>query len=254
MLSDNVAIALALGAVWLAGRPSTPERTYGYKRAEVLVALANGVALVALAIWIFYAASGGSTIRRRSSAAGCSRSRVVGIVVNLAAAAILSRAARRAQRRGRVPARARRPARLARRRRGCGRDPRDGMARGGPGRRHAHRRPRPRELVVDPARLDPDPARGGAERHRHARGRRAARARAGCRGGARPAHLDDHAPDSRRSRRTFSSAAARTATAAGASSSAAARRVRHRAHDAPGRPRGRAPAVSSSSGGSSGPV
>jgi cobalt-zinc-cadmium efflux system protein len=56
MLSDNVALALALLALWLARRPSTPERTYGYKRAEVLAALANGVALVALAIWIFYAA------------------------------------------------------------------------------------------------------------------------------------------------------------------------------------------------------
>jgi cobalt-zinc-cadmium efflux system protein len=55
MYSDNVAIALALVAVWLAGKPSTHERTYGYKRAEVLVALANGVTLVALAIWIFYA-------------------------------------------------------------------------------------------------------------------------------------------------------------------------------------------------------
>jgi cobalt-zinc-cadmium efflux system protein len=56
MLSDNVALALALAAVWLAGRPPTPERTYGYKRAEVLAALANGVALVALSIWIFYEA------------------------------------------------------------------------------------------------------------------------------------------------------------------------------------------------------
>ncbi len=56
MLSDNVALALALFAVWLAERPATPERTYGFKRAEVLAALANGVALVALAIWIFYEA------------------------------------------------------------------------------------------------------------------------------------------------------------------------------------------------------
>jgi len=56
MLSDNVALGVALFAVWLATRPATPERTYGYKRAEVLAALANGVALVALAIWIFIAA------------------------------------------------------------------------------------------------------------------------------------------------------------------------------------------------------
>ena len=52
MLSDNVSIALALVAVWLASKPATPERTFGYKRAEVLAALANGVTLVALAIWI----------------------------------------------------------------------------------------------------------------------------------------------------------------------------------------------------------
>jgi len=56
MLSDNVALALALFAVWLADRPASPERTYGYKRAEVLAALANGVTLVALSIWIFYEA------------------------------------------------------------------------------------------------------------------------------------------------------------------------------------------------------
>jgi cobalt-zinc-cadmium efflux system protein len=57
MLSDNVALALALVAAWLATRPATPERTYGYKRAEVLAALGNGVLLVALAIWIFVEAA-----------------------------------------------------------------------------------------------------------------------------------------------------------------------------------------------------
>ena len=56
MLSDNVSIALALVAVWLAAKPSTPERTFGFKRAEVLAALANGVTLVALSVWIFYEA------------------------------------------------------------------------------------------------------------------------------------------------------------------------------------------------------
>jgi cobalt-zinc-cadmium efflux system protein len=53
MLSDNVALGLALFAIWLAAKPPTPERTYGYKRAEILAALANGVALVAIALWIF---------------------------------------------------------------------------------------------------------------------------------------------------------------------------------------------------------
>ena len=78
MLSDNVALALALFAVWLASRPTTPARTYGYKRAEVLAALANGVALVALAIWIFYEASRGFATRPKSSGDGCSSSAVWG--------------------------------------------------------------------------------------------------------------------------------------------------------------------------------
>jgi cobalt-zinc-cadmium efflux system protein len=92
MLADNVALALALLAVWLADRPSTPERTYGYKRAEVLAALANGVALVALAIWIFYEAFQ----RFRDPPAVLGGWLLVlgaaGIAVNLAAGFILARA------------------------------------------------------------------------------------------------------------------------------------------------------------------
>ena len=53
MLSDNLSLGLALFAAWLAGRPATPERSFGYRRAEILAALANGVALVAISIWIF---------------------------------------------------------------------------------------------------------------------------------------------------------------------------------------------------------
>ena len=52
MLSDASSAGLALFAVWLAGRPATPERSFGYKRAEILAALANGVALVVVALWI----------------------------------------------------------------------------------------------------------------------------------------------------------------------------------------------------------
>ena len=57
MLSDALSLALALGAVWLASRPATVERTFGYKRAEILAALANGVTLVAVSIWIFFEAA-----------------------------------------------------------------------------------------------------------------------------------------------------------------------------------------------------
>jgi cobalt-zinc-cadmium efflux system protein len=91
MLSDNVSIALALVAVWLAGRPSTPERTFGFKRAEVLAALANGAALVALAIWIFVEAA----MRFRDPPAVLGgwmlAVAVLGLGVNVAAGTILYR-------------------------------------------------------------------------------------------------------------------------------------------------------------------
>lgn len=56
-LSDVLAIAIALGAAWLASRPPTARRSFGYQRAEILSALANGVILVAVSIWIFIEAA-----------------------------------------------------------------------------------------------------------------------------------------------------------------------------------------------------
>jgi cobalt-zinc-cadmium efflux system protein len=52
MLSDASSAGLALVAVWLAARPATPARSFGYRRAEILAALANGVLLVVAAVWI----------------------------------------------------------------------------------------------------------------------------------------------------------------------------------------------------------
>jgi len=92
MLSDNVALALALAAVWLAAKPATPERTFGYKRAEVLAALANGVLLVALAIWIFVEAATRLADPREVEAGWMLVVALIGIGVNIASGAILSRA------------------------------------------------------------------------------------------------------------------------------------------------------------------
>jgi cobalt-zinc-cadmium efflux system protein len=92
MLSDNLALTLALVAVWLAGRPSTPERSFGYQRAEVLAALANGVLLVALAIWIFVEASGRFSDPPEVLAGWVALVAVAGLAVNLVSAAILARA------------------------------------------------------------------------------------------------------------------------------------------------------------------
>jgi len=45
-LSDVLALVLAGGAAWLATRPVSAQRTYGFAKATVLAALANGLVLV----------------------------------------------------------------------------------------------------------------------------------------------------------------------------------------------------------------
>ena len=52
MLSDAAALGLSLFAMWIAQRPPTPRRTWGYHRTEILAALANGAALVAISFWV----------------------------------------------------------------------------------------------------------------------------------------------------------------------------------------------------------
>jgi len=55
-LSDFLALLLSLAAVYLEGRPPSATKTYGYRRAGVLAALVNSVALVAVSFLIFYEA------------------------------------------------------------------------------------------------------------------------------------------------------------------------------------------------------
>ncbi|WAC91094.1 cation diffusion facilitator family transporter [Mycobacterium sp. Aquia_213] len=57
MLTDVVAVFMGLAAVVLAKRGSTsPDRTYGWHRAEVFTAVANAVLLVGVAMFILYEA------------------------------------------------------------------------------------------------------------------------------------------------------------------------------------------------------
>ena len=93
MLGDVAALGLALGAAWLASRPATPERSFGFQRAEILAALVNGLALVAIAIWVFVEA-----IRRLDDPSEILGGwmlavALLGLAVNLVAAGILARAA-----------------------------------------------------------------------------------------------------------------------------------------------------------------
>src|SRR5918993_180461 len=52
MLSDNLSLGVALFAAWLAGRPATPERSFGYRRAEILAPLAKGETLGVISVGV----------------------------------------------------------------------------------------------------------------------------------------------------------------------------------------------------------
>ena len=52
MLSDAAALGLSLFAARVARRPPARHRSYGYYRAEILAALANGATLLAVSVWV----------------------------------------------------------------------------------------------------------------------------------------------------------------------------------------------------------
>lgn len=56
MLADAGALVIALIAMRVARRPPTRRHTFGYQRAEILAALVNGAALLAISGYIFYEA------------------------------------------------------------------------------------------------------------------------------------------------------------------------------------------------------
>lgn len=91
MLADVAALALALGAAWLARRPATPERSFGFLRLEILAALVNGAVLFAIAIGIGVEAW--RRVRAPENVNGVLLLGVaaVGLVANVGAALVLHR-------------------------------------------------------------------------------------------------------------------------------------------------------------------
>jgi cobalt-zinc-cadmium efflux system protein len=88
-----MAIGLALFATWIAGRPPTPAKTYGFYRAEILAALANALLLFAVAGSIVVEAW--HRIRVPADVHGGPMAAVaaLGLVVNLCCAWLLHRGA-----------------------------------------------------------------------------------------------------------------------------------------------------------------
>lgn len=91
MLSDNFSLGLALFAFWLSAKPPTPDQSFGYKRAEILAALFNGVTLVVISIWIFYEAYRRFQDPPEILGGWMMAVAVMGLFVNIAAALVLSR-------------------------------------------------------------------------------------------------------------------------------------------------------------------
>ena len=56
MLTDVAGVAMALLAIWFAGRPATNGRTFGYLRLEVLAAGANATLLLGVAAYVLFEA------------------------------------------------------------------------------------------------------------------------------------------------------------------------------------------------------
>jgi cobalt-zinc-cadmium efflux system protein len=89
MMTDNLALTLALLAAWFARRPPDASRTYGYQRAEILAALVNGVALVVVCLFIVWEAWERLLVPREVDYRLMSAVAAGGLVVNLIAARIL---------------------------------------------------------------------------------------------------------------------------------------------------------------------
>ena len=94
MVSDNVAIVLALVAVTLARRPSTPTRSFGLQRAEILAAFVNGLTLVLVSGWIVWEAVQRFDDTPEILGGWMLLVALTGLLVNVLAATILIRAGR----------------------------------------------------------------------------------------------------------------------------------------------------------------
>jgi cobalt-zinc-cadmium efflux system protein len=94
LLSDVGSIVLALIAARLALLPASGQRTFGYQRSEVLAALVNGLALVAVSVAIGWAAIGRLSDPPSIDGAGVLALGALGLAGNLAATWVLARGER----------------------------------------------------------------------------------------------------------------------------------------------------------------
>ena len=91
MATDAAALGLALFAAWIARRPPSTARTYGWLRAEVLAALVNAALLLAVTVGIIWEAIQRLLAPRDVDALTMFWVALAGFVANLASALVLHR-------------------------------------------------------------------------------------------------------------------------------------------------------------------
>ena len=91
MLSDAGALGFALLAQRFAARPRSASATFGYRRAEVLAAFLNGIALALISVWIGIEAVGRWWLPQVLVPTGLIETASAGLVINLIVAVVLSR-------------------------------------------------------------------------------------------------------------------------------------------------------------------
>jgi len=100
MLTDSSALGLAAFAAWMAARPASKRRTWGYGRAEVIAALVNGAVMLLLVGSIVWHALERFQQPREISGATVMGVALVGLMVNLLVFRVLSRGERNLNVRG----------------------------------------------------------------------------------------------------------------------------------------------------------
>ncbi|MBI1848059.1 MAG: cation transporter [Candidatus Rokubacteria bacterium] len=91
MLTDAAGLGLALFAIWVAARPATPAKTFGYYRAEILAALVNAVVLLGVAALILLEAWARIVTPHRVQGGPMLAIAALGLAVNVACARLLRR-------------------------------------------------------------------------------------------------------------------------------------------------------------------
>ncbi|MEO4053099.1 cation diffusion facilitator family transporter [Solibacillus sp. CAU 1738] len=91
MLSDSISLFIGILAFSIGEKVANANKTFGYKRFEILAAVFNGITLIAIAIYIFYEAILRFTNPPEVASSGMLYIAIIGLLVNILAAWILMR-------------------------------------------------------------------------------------------------------------------------------------------------------------------